>query len=394
MKLHIAPELLAAELAAITGILDKKTTVAAHEFVLLETTGKHVRLVVSNGLMQTEAFIPVNHVDYKDKIRCYGDVKMCLPAKKLEALVKLLNGGVVEISVDEKGHGHLKHNKSEFKLSSIVPDMFPQMSGEFGETVGLPAQEMRSMIHLARGFIGEDDSRFAFSGGLLSLSRGAVSLTGTDGQRLSYSVVEHDLVARNTNILIPHKALVQLREMIGKGGDLKMAIARNTRGEVSKVKFKIGHRFLTTNLTAGAFPNVDAALSMRVHAKADVTLDKHEFLDALKRTLVVNEAGNRIVQIFLDGDGEELALSTDGIDAGSDRVRVVDLDTDDAYDSFTLGMNGDHLSAFLNVVKEASTSDNVVLRYAGPTNFVELRPAEAGMVDFRYLVAPVRPLNN
>lgn len=389
MKFEIAPEVLAEELKAITGILTKDAALEAQKYVLVDSgqwaVDSFLKLTATNGIMQAETYI---------KGDWPKNIQMCLPAGKLKELVSLLDGGVVSIEMNDNGHARLSHGKSHFKLGAIAPDLFPRM--DFvpdGDALILPGEELRSLIQLTRGFIGEDDSRFVYSGGLFQFRVGVMSLTGTDGIRMAHSMTEYDGPSTTMDILVPHRALVQLRDMID-GDTVHMAVARNMNGQISKLKFRIGNRFLTTNLTTGAFPDVSAALGASVEAKATIEVDKHELYDALKRTLVVNEDKNRIVQFFVDGDGDELALATDGVDAGSDRVPIIEVDRCDGHDTFAVGLNGDHLTQFLNVMKEVSGDPGVVIKYSGLDKFVELNPAKAGNVNFRYLVAPTRPIKN
>jgi DNA polymerase III subunit beta len=382
MILELPPEILKEELSVVSKVLDKSSTLAAAGYVLIEPTGKHLRFVATDGQMTIESYQKIT-----DDIKIKDPRPVCLPAKKLLDLAGLMSTDKpLSIEITPDNHASIKHGKSKFRLGGISADLFPDTSAEYGEAYILPGHTLKRFIKLTRGFIGEDDSRFAFSGGLLQMSGDVIRMVGTDGARLTVAEIEHDhrfQGMEDVSLLIPHKALVTLAGLIGYEENMPTAFVRNRTGDIVKVKFRVGTRFLTTSLTSGTFPAWESIVP--ADQKIVVQTSRVEFLASLKRALVVSDTRNRALQLSFTPNG--VVIRTDGHDAGEDQIAAVYKHGGPMEEA--IGINADFVAQFLSVVPEVLEDDAMNIAFSGPNQFISIWP-ESAEFDFKYFVAPVR----
>ncbi|MFN6965245.1 MAG: DNA polymerase III subunit beta [Pyrinomonadaceae bacterium] len=383
MKIRIDAEMLRDELSRATSVIEKTPRKPGLEYVLVEPAGKYVKFTGSDGVAAIESFAPSDEVEFEAGAK--GPI--CLPGRKTLDLVKLMSGEV-RFETLPNGYINLYNGRSKYRLASIDASRYPRIAEEFTPSGDLPAQVLRRAIKLTRGFIGEDDSKFAFSGGLLEVSDGSMRVVATDGARLAVAecggVDEGDF-----SVLLPHRSLNMLAGLISRDSEtVTVAFARNpVTGAITKAKFKIERAFLTTNLTTGQFPAWRQILPSSDH-ELQAELSRTELHNALRKALVATDGKSNIVELnFAPGS---VLVKTDGADAGSDVLDAEYLTGDPAEDAEArLGLNANFVNQFLAVVPDVLEDDSVLISYNGPTQFVGISPREAEF-DFKYLLAPAR----
>jgi DNA polymerase-3 subunit beta len=158
------------------------------------------------------------------------------------------------------------------------------------------------------------------------------------------------------------------------------------------VFFTVGDHTLTTTVPEGAFPKYPEVMPAR--CETEITLDKHDLTDAVKRVaLVASDRTGRAVLFHLSNGHLKLSSQTELGDA--EEILNVDYKGDEK----TIGFNARFLLEFLNVVgtdsvkleldpiKEGETETDRKAKKTGdkPGQF---RPEPVGDLDYRYIVMP------
>jgi DNA polymerase-3 subunit beta len=190
-------------------------------------------------------------------IRCEAeaDIKqggsICVQARKLFDIVRLLDGGDVHFIKDENEWVRLNSGKSNFRLAGVSRDTFPEVPSFKSAPMKLSAEIFNHFIHTTAFAITNEQSRFTLSGAKFVIDGASAKMVTTDGHRLAY--IERQLTNSATteamDALIPKKALLEL-----------VKIAREANGEVSfgedpnHIYFEVGGRLLITRKLSGTFP--------------------------------------------------------------------------------------------------------------------------------------------
>ena len=119
MEFVIKQNILKEELGFVQGIVEKKSTIPVLSNILIESIGEGTIRIVGTDLDVT--------------IRCEAeaDIKeagsMCIQARKLFDIVRLLPEADVHFKKDENEWVRLTCDKSKFRLAGVSRDQFPEV---------------------------------------------------------------------------------------------------------------------------------------------------------------------------------------------------------------------------------------------------------------------------
>ena len=119
MEFVIKQSALKEELGFVQGIVEKKSTIPVLSNILIESVDENKIRIVGTDLEVT--------------IRCEAaaDIKqtgaMCIQARKLFDIVRLLDGGDVHFTKEENEWVKMSCGKSKFRLAGVNRDQFPEV---------------------------------------------------------------------------------------------------------------------------------------------------------------------------------------------------------------------------------------------------------------------------
>ena len=119
MEFVIKQSALKEELGFVQGIVEKKSTIPVLSNILIESVDENKIRIVGTDLEVT--------------IRCEAaaDIKqtgaMCIQARKLFDIVRLLDGGYVHFTKEENEWVKMSCGKSKFRLAGVNRDQFPEV---------------------------------------------------------------------------------------------------------------------------------------------------------------------------------------------------------------------------------------------------------------------------
>ncbi|MGI8882748.1 MAG: DNA polymerase III subunit beta [Pyrinomonadaceae bacterium] len=216
MEFVIKQSVLKDELGFVQGIVEKKSTIPVLSNILIESVGENNIRIVGTDLDVT--------------IRCEASAdilksgSMCVQARKLFDIVRLLDDADVHFTKDDNEWVKLNCGKSNFRLAGVSKDTFPEVPSFKSAPMKLSAEIFNHFIHNTAFAITTEQSRFTLSGAKFMIDGTSAKMVTTDGHRLAY--IERQLAENSAteamDALIPKKALLEL-----------VKIARDAKGEVS-----------------------------------------------------------------------------------------------------------------------------------------------------------------
>jgi DNA polymerase-3 subunit beta len=199
----------------------------------------------------------------------------------------------------------------------------------------------------------------------------------TDGHRLAYierKGASKDGSGEAIDTLIPRKTLAELTKIAaGYDGDIKIWMDAN------HIFFDVGQRLLISRMLYGQFPNYDMVMPKTNDKK--VEFDCALLNQAVRRVALMADERSRSIRFHLEP--AQLVISSQNAEEGEANESV---QTDYTGEETDIGFNAQYLQDFLNVIGEGK----VAFEFKDGNSQAQLRPAEAGEYDYKYVVMPMR----
>jgi len=394
MEFVIKQSVLKDELGFVQGIVEKKSTIPVLSNILIESVGENTVRFVGTDLDVT--------------IRCEAaaDIKqagaMCIQARKLFDIVRLLDGGDVHFTKEENDWVKLNSGKSNFRLAGVSRDTFPEVPSFKSAPMKLSADIFNHFIQNTAFAITNEQSRFTLSGAKFMIDGGAARMVTTDGHRLAF--IEKKLSdgagSETMDALIPKKALMEL-----------VKISRDAKGDVSfgedanHIYFEVGGRLLITRKLSGTFPNYEMVIPKDNDKTA--IFDAEEMKTAIRRVSLMADERTRSVRMTIRPN--EIEIGAQSSEEGEANEKVA---ADYAGEEVSVGFNSQYLQDFLNVVgageseagdtteketdgetvrvKENSNRLRIAFEFKDGNAQTQMNIAGDKNYDYKYIVMPLR----
>ena len=370
MHIRIPQPDLARLLQGAQGIVERRSTMRILECVLLEAERGELRLTATD-------------LDVGARLRCDAEVKeagaICLPARKIHEIVRLLPVESVEIRVREGNRVELRCGASVFRIAGLPRDEFPSLP-QVGEaaSVKLPRQAFKEMIERVGFSITNDDSRYALNGCLLTVGKGTLRMVASDGHRLAFVARELEGAegpAKPIEVIVPKKTMGELARLCAEEKAENIEVTQKD----NQIMFRCGSRELISRLLEGQFPNYE-----RVIPKENTNVFEVEAArlgDAVRRVSLLASEHTRTVRLALTPGKVEVSASSP---EQGDAREVLEIPYSGG--GVHIGFNARYILDFIAAAGTEQVS--VALRDKDTQGL--LRPVGRAGEDYRYVVMPMR----
>lgn len=394
MEFTIKQSVLKDELGYVNGIVEKKSTIPVLSNILIESVGENSIRILGTDLDVT--------------IRCEAeaDIKqtgsMCVQARKLFDIVRLLEDGDVHFKKEENEWVSLNCGRSKFKLAGVSREQFPEVPEFKSVPRKISAEIFNHFINNTAFAITNEQSRFTLSGAKFVIENGTAKMVTTDGHRLAF--IERKLENASDepmDALIPKKALMELTK-----------ISKDASGDISfgedpnHIYFEVDGRLLITRKLSGTFPNYEMVIPK--DNDKTVTFDAEEMRNAIRRVALMADERTRSVRITIKPN--EIEIGAQSSEEGEAQERVT---ADYTGEEVSIGFNSQYLQDFLNIagaaetensasetenetngetvrVKESSTRPQIAFEFKDGNAQTQMKIAGDTNYDYKYIVMPLR----
>lgn len=298
------------------------------------------------------------------------DIVRALPDGEVELTSSMTDGVTTDLT--------LRCNKSRFRLLSLDPREFPQLSMPDADmaTFALPVATLRTMIDHTLFCAVTDESRPNLNGVLgARQAPDILRLVASDGHRLALTErIVPGLPAQLTSVLFPAKGMAEARKLLDGSAEEVVTVGLSA----SIATLTVGDTTLTLRLGAVDFPDYRAILPIpRPH---QLSVGRTDLLAAVRRLLVFTTERARGVTLTIRLDAMELSVATGDIGEGIEEIPIT-------YNgpSITIGFNARYLLDFLVAVEP---TEHVIFELNESTTPALLR-TESDTV-YWYVVMPMR----
>ncbi|HEU5169585.1 MAG TPA: DNA polymerase III subunit beta [Gemmatimonadales bacterium] len=364
MKLTITREQLQEGLVAAAASVPTKTTLPVLANLLLEATRDGLRLSGTDLDIAVSTSVPAS-VDQEGAIT--------LPARKLVEIVRELPSAPIRVVATGEQRVTIECGRSRFRLLGLPREEFPAFPGvKFDGGWRAPARDLQKLISHVAFAASTEESRPILNGVLWELRPDRMRMVATNGHRLARMDVPMS-GGGQADLIIPPKALEQIRRLFGTDDEIEIARSENHLG------FRSATTQVFTRLIEGPYPNYEQVIPRENDKTA--AADKAALTAALRRmSIVASDQTHRIRMAFASGTCK-LSVQTPDLGEAQEEVTV-------AYDGdpLEIGFNAAYL---LEILKYIPT-DEVRMTFKAPERAATVEPV--GWDDPASFLALVMPL--
>jgi DNA polymerase III, beta subunit len=370
MQFVVSKQNLQKELGFVQGVVEKKNTIPVLSNILIESVGENT--------------IRFTGTDLDVTIRCDMDAEdistpgsICVQARKLFEIARLLPDAPVTFKKEDNDWVTVTCDKSRFKMVGIKKDDFPEVPSFKSAPTKISAGVIKVFVDRTIFAITQEESRYTLSGAKFILDDTGARMITTDGHRLAY--VERKGVSKNgsdesIDTLIPRKTLAELTKLTaGYDGEISLGMDGN------HIFFEVGPRLLISRMLYGQFPNYE--MVMPKDTDKSIQFDAAVLNSAIRRVALMADERSRAIRFHLEPN--QLIISSQNAEEGEANEAI---QTEYNGDEIDIGFNAQYLQDFLNVIGDG----NVSFEFKDGNSQAQLRPADGGDFEYKYVVMPMR----
>lgn len=296
MKFSVLQENFAAALnTAKPGIMNRATLPVISNF-LLEAEGDTLR--VSSTNFEIGIICPVGA-----KVEEPGAIT--LPGKLLAELVASLPPERIDVVTDEETMAAtLKCARVETRLNGISAEEFPGLAAPDGNGYPFDPAQFKRLVKQTTFAAARDEARPVFTGALLSVRDGVMSLVAADGFRLAVNSVNGQRPVEDKAMIVPARVLGEIGKIIDDDTESVTMFTIDDR----TVIFDIDGVIVTSQVINGNFPDYTALVPTQ--HKTVCIVDYGQFRDAIKVAALFARDTADIVKFDMQPPADELASGT------------------------------------------------------------------------------------
>src|SRR5687767_4276932 len=370
MQFVVSKQNLQKELGFVQGVVERKNTIPVLSNILIESVG--------------ESTIRITGTDLDVTIRCDMDAEeisapgsICVQARKLFEIARLLPDAPVSFKKEDNDWVTVKCDRSKFKMVGVGRDAFPEVPAFKSAPTKISSAVLKTLIDRTIFAITQEESRYTLSGAKFILDESGAKMVTTDGHRLAY--VERKNTGKDgsndsIDTLIPRKTLAELTKLTADhDSEISLGMDEN------HIYFEVGARLLISRMLYGQFPNYEMVMPKN-NDKA-VQFDSALLNLAIKRVALMADDRSHAIRFHLEPN--QLVITSQNAEEGEAAETIP---SDYSGENTDIGFNAQYLQDFLNVIGEG----NVAFEFKDGNSQAQLRPAEGGEYDYKYVVMPMR----
>jgi DNA polymerase-3 subunit beta len=368
MRITIEKNVLLEGVQRVQNVVDKKNTIPVLSNVLFEsdTAANLLNLTATNLEVGISTKLPITEST---------EGSITIPAQKIFEILRELPDNVVTLVVGENHWITLECANANFRLAGLPKTDFPELPMfSSQDVIGFPQPLLKDMISKTAFAVSHDESRYALTGLLFTVSKDEVSMVATDGHRLAVSKKPHNLDFGDTpvEVIVPLKAITEVKKLCEADEFISINLSD------SQIAFRKDDTLIVSRLIDAQSP--DYRQLIPAESRITVSLDKEVFNHAIRRVSLLC-GDSKLLKFSLAAN--ELSLSANDPNLGEAKESLpVTYEGDD----LAIGFNARYVLDFLSV----ANGENILLSLNDPLSpglFTSDAEEDAG---FSCVVMPMR----
>lgn len=366
MNIRITREALLKPLQLVSGVVEKRQTMAILSNVLLNLSAGKLTLTGTDLEVELTASTPLDGN--------VGDAEVTLPARKFMDICKSLpDDAILDIQLEDN-RALIRSGKSRFTLATLPATDFPATEKITGaREYSVPQSQLRHLLEQTQFCMANQDVRYYLNGLLLELRSGGLRTVATDGHRLALCDASCDLVPGDiSQIIIPRKGVLELARLL-QDSDKPCHIQLNS----NFLRISMDDVVFTSKLIDGRFPDYERVIPQG--GDKVLIANKAILQHGLQRASILSNDKFRGVRLNISTD---LLRAT--VNNPEQEMAEEEIDVQYQGDDLEIGFNVSYLLDALGAINESEVK--MVLIDQNSSCVLH----GVGGEDSRYVVMPMR----
>jgi len=310
VKISVTKDDLANRLQIVQNVVGARSTLPILSNVLMVAGDNKLEMRATDLEVSVHASVPA-------KVEREGATS--IPAKRLFGLIREIEGGEIEIEVNDKEIATVQAGAAKYKLHGIGADEYPQQA-KFKESGKIKVRQakFREMLRKTAYAVSTDESRHVLNGIHIVMEPERLTLVATDGRRLA--LVEEEVEGgTKAEIIVPNKAVGELQRMLQGEGEIEIGIGE-THAEFTLPQEGGEAVKLHSKLVEGNYPNYKQVIP--AESQQRITLAKEELHHALRRADQITSDKANSVKLTFTENNLSITANTPEIGSGRESIAI------------------------------------------------------------------------
>ena len=308
MKISVERDILLKSLNHIQSVVERRNTIPILS---------NVKIIANNeGISLTATDLDLEIIESLDKANTIEDGEITTSAHTLYDIVrKLPEGSSLDIANKDNDKLELSCGQSNFELSTLPVEDFPEMSaGEMPCNFIIDSEELANMIDKSKFAISTEETRYYLNGIFFHAINNSLRSVATDGHRLA--CIQSNLPEGADDIpsiIIPKKTIGEVRKLIEDiEGNINLFISE------TKIRFEVTNISLTSKLIDGTFPDYEKVIPVSNDKLLQV--EAEPFFNAIDRVSTVNQDKTPTVKLQFENNSIKIMATSTDSNKGDEEV--------------------------------------------------------------------------
>lgn len=297
MKLVCSKSNLLNGVQIVSKAVPNKTTMSILECILIDATGRNIKLIANDMELGIETVIEGEIVE-KGQI--------ALDAKILLDIVRKLPDNDVEIETDNSFKTNITCEKAKFTIIGKSGEDFSYLpSIEKIDSIVISQFTLKEVVRQTIFSIADNDNNKLMTGELFDINGNELKVVSLDGHRISIRKIELRDNYPSRKVVVPGKTLNEVSKIVSGDTDKDVNIFFTGK----HIVFDFDNTTVVSRLIEGEYFKIDQMLSSDYETK--VTINKKELLECIDRaTLLVKEGDKKPIIININDEMMELKINS------------------------------------------------------------------------------------
>lgn len=332
--LVLTREQLLEALQLVTGVIERRSTMAILSNVLIE--------VDASTLIITATDSDIELISYVELDSAFPNFKpITLSGRKLMDICRSLPvNSRIEFTSNKEGHITLLSGHSRFTLSSLPANEFPLIPEQEGVVnITIKQKYLKDLASKTYFAIPQQEVRTYLSGMLLEVKEGVAKAVASDTIRLAFNSILYSNKDNSfAQVIIPRKAVTEMMRFLPDQDD-NIKISLNS----SYIKISGRNFTFTSKLISGKFPNYNNHIPKNLDKR--IVINRDALKQALMRTSILSHEILRGFRLILKNDVLQLLSNNPEHEEAVEEIAV-----DYTGESLDIAFNVSYLLDILNII--------------------------------------------
>ena len=291
MKFNVPSKTLYNYVSSVSKVINSKNALAILNNFLFVLDDNTLTITASDLENRLTARVPVTEAE--------GSGSFCIDARRLVDLLKEMPDQVITFNIDDNNLAvEITYPSGNYNLIALNGNEYPSNNNDDEDIEKLeftcPTEQLIKGIDNTLFAVGNDDLRPQMMGILWDIKPDAITFVATDTRKLVKYRNEMSAPGVEGSCIIPIKPATVIKNVFAKEQEVKITIEPKS-ATFESPSFTFNCRFIK-----GTFPDYNRVIP--ANNPYTLTIDRHSFLNAVRRVGVFVDPGHGLVKFKLTPD--------------------------------------------------------------------------------------------